>query len=141
MMTVSVILVLLVCPVWGAELDDALFFLRDKTPAAVYEKFSQMDINVSPCVVEDRGNVYSLSAVKVRTDKSANMQRALNSAALRQAYLRAAVNLVKYLDNHILLRDYEVRAGFSSALKIVNDTAFGLVWSKKVNAPYDEEGF
>ncbi len=156
MLKVLVILVVLVSPVFGAEIDDALSFLRDKTPPEVYAKFSRKDISVSPCVVEHGGNVYSLSAVKVRRDKSPNMQRSLNVSAVRQASLRAAENLAKYLDagktdtrnfrnrdavNHILLGHYEVRAGFNSAGKIVNDTAFGLVWSRKVNAPMSGKAF
>ena len=133
MLTALVILVVLVSPVCGAEMDDVASFLRDKTPPIVCEKFSQTDIYASPCVVEDGGNVYSLSAVKVRTDKSPNMQRALKLAALRQAFLRAAANLAKYL---VPLWDYEISDGFSSVGKLVNDTAFGLVWLRRIN----EEG-
>ncbi|MBQ7154376.1 MAG: hypothetical protein IJR85_02335 [Synergistaceae bacterium] len=151
MLIAIIILGLLISPALAVSPDDAMTFLRDKTPPIVQEKFSRVKIEASPCVVEHGGVVYSLAAVPVR-----GAQNSFSMAAVRQASLRAAVNLARYLDNgktitegygdtgavnHVLLEHYELRAGFSSSGKVINDCAFALVAARKINAPISRKDF
>ena len=154
-----ILILIFICPAYGFEVNDAVIFLQDKVPFEVQEKFSQSvsrNLNASSWIIEHAGGVYSLSAVTVKKDKEQYVQNSLNAAALSSASMKAAFNLAKFLDNgktntkkfenknavnHVWISHYELQAGFSSANRIINGTAFSLVWSQKINSPMNEKDF
>ena len=155
MLTLILILCLMAAPAWGASLVDVTEFLS-QTPPAVREKFTQA-VNANPrnssFIIEHSQKVYSLSIIPIRKSQYINMQKSLNTAAINQASLKAALNLAKSLDNHktpaknfpdsdtvnhVLLEHYEGRVRFSSSAKIIGANAFALVWSDKADFPMSE---
>ena len=146
---ILIILALLISPAFAVNRNDVREFLDDRFAPEVNEKIlSAVNKNVkaSSWIVDHEGVVYSLCAVQTRKDKSQSMQNNLNLAAVRQASMKAALNLAMYLDdgktntrpytdkevlNQIIRSHYESRVKFMSAGKLVNDTAFSLVWSEK----------
>ena len=156
MLAVIVIIGLLVSPAYAVSvpvsmpvsMNDVLTFLGDKTSPQVQEKFSRLDVNASPCVVEQGEVVYSLCVVPV--------QKGFGVESVRIASLKAAGNLARYLDdgktitkgyanreavNRVIRSHYERRAKFSSSGKIIGGNAFGLVWAKKIHAPMPAKDF
>lgn len=154
---IIIILAFLISPAFAVNHNDVKNFLGERFDYEVNEKIlDAIDRNVkaSSCIVFHEGVVYSLSVVPVRTDKSQAMQNNLNLAAIRHASMRAALNLALYLDdgqtstkdythkevlNQIILNHYESGLRFkSSAGKIINGNAFGLVWSEKKSMPMSD---
>ena len=140
----------------SASANDVYVFLQDTARPEVRALLSEAVRNNDSAVIEYQGFVYSLCAVEVRRDKSLSVQNALKSSALRQAEVKAEANAAIYLDggrlrpdmyenrdafNHVMTSSYKAKAKFRSASKIINWTAFSLVWCEKVNAPVSEREF
>lgn len=155
MLTLILILGLMAAPAWGVSLVDVTDFLS-QTPPAVRGKFIQA-VSENPrsslFTAEHSQTVYSLCIIPVRKSQYINMQKSLNTAAINQASLKAALNLAKSLDNHktpaknfpdsdtvnrVLLEYYEGRVRFSSSARIIGENAFALVWSDKAAFPISE---
>ena len=150
--SIILLLALLISPAWAVNRNDIREFLDNRFTPSVQEKLTDAvnrNNNASSWLVDHEGVVYSLCALNVQKDKSQAMQNSLNLAAQRQSSMRAALKLAMYLDNgktntkdypdkeafnHVLLNHYESRIRFSSASKIINGTAFALVWSEKKTA-------
>ena len=154
--SIIVLLMLLISPAWAVNRNDVKEFLSDKFTLSVQERLIDSvnrNNNASSWIISHEGVVYSLCALNVQKDKSQAMQNSLNLAALRQSSMKAALKLAMYLDdgktntknypdkealNHVILNHYESRIRFNSASKIINGTAFALVWSEKKTAEISE---
>jgi hypothetical protein len=150
--SIILLLALLISPAWAVNRNDVREFLAGRFTLSVQERLIDAvnrNNNASSWLVDHEGVVYSLCALNVQKDKSQAMQNSLNLAAQRQSSVRAALKLALYLDNgktntkdypdkealnHVILNHYESRIRFSSASKIINGTAFAIVWSEKKTA-------
>ena len=153
---IVLVLALVSAPAYGVNVSEAAKFLQGTARPEVRALLSDAVRNNDSAVIEYKGFVYSLCAVEVRRDKSLSLQNALKSSALRQAEVKAEAGAAMYLDggrlrpdmyenreafNHVMTSSYKAKAKFRSASKIINWTAFSLVWCEKVNAPVSENEF